>query len=87
MAIVYVNEHPDYEYATVVLSGYCDLRQYVRERNYLTWEPTGKTGRRQIMISGKDRFPERIEDFITYVKALGCEVKKRNDRGDEWEDI
>ncbi len=85
---VYINEHPDCNYAIAVLGGYCDLREYVRSREYLTWVPRiGKSGCVQIMISGKDEHPEHLENFISYVKEMGCEVKRRANRGDEWETV
>lgn len=88
MTVVYINEHPDYNYASAVLGGYCDLREYVKAREYLSWVPrNGKSGCIQIMISEKDKHPEYLENFISHVKEMGCEVKRRDNRGDEWETV
>lgn len=92
MAIVYINLHPNYSYATAIISGFVDVREYVKNVEWLSWEPS-KTGTRQIMISGpvgnleaaKTQHIVRATVFSQRMLQLGVEVFVRNERTDEWE--
>ena len=90
MATVYINLHPQYDYAMAVIDGFIDLRGYVNNTDWLCWAP-GPRGKRQIMISrvrgvpdGEPPRTERIDAFVKYVTERGGDVLVRNERGDEW---
>lgn len=82
MGRIYINLHTNYDYATAVIQNYVDLRQYVRERDYMIW--AREQGIPQIMIFRQDKGEQHITDFINDMKALQCEVYTRNTRGEEW---
>lgn len=90
MGTVYINLHPKYDYAMAILDGFVDVREYVKNTDWLCWAPSPK-GHRQIMISrvrgvpeGEPQKVERVEEFVEYVKQLGAEVLVRDERDDGW---
>lgn len=92
MGTVYINMHPRYDYAMAIIDGFVDVRDYVRDTEWLCWAPSPK-GKRQIMISrvygvpeGESQRGDRVEEFVKYVKQLGAEVLTRDERGDAWQE-
>lgn len=91
MGTVYINLHPDYDYAMAIIDGFVDVRDYVRNTDWLCWAPS-PGGKRQIMISrtrgapeGEPLDSERVPEFVEYVQKLGAKVFIRNERGDAWQ--
>lgn len=42
MTKVYINLHPEYDYSTVIIDGYIDLKEYVQNVEWLSWDKTKK---------------------------------------------
>jgi len=90
MSIVYINLHPQYNYAMAMIQGYIpELKDYVKNVDWLSWDRSRK---RQIMISG-DKEKDHLHHlnlaniFAQRMRQLGIEVKIRNERTDDWEDF
>lgn len=87
---LYINLHPDYDYATAIIQGYMDIRDYVRNVDWLGWEKP-----HQLMISGsiedkekaKEQHIQRAKVFAQRMKNCGFTVLVRNNRGEEWQDF
>ena len=87
-ATVYINRYPDRHYAMVTLDGYVEIKELVREKDYLLWERQHKKdGLKQIRICHKDIHPERLEELIAHVKDAGARVMIRDRQGYPWEEI
>lgn len=92
MTTVYINLHPDYDYSTVIIDGYLDLREYVQNVDWLSWDKT-KKGPWQIRVHGplsdrelaKTKHMERAAVLAQRLIDNGCTVKARLHRGDMWQ--
>ena len=91
MAIVYINLHPNYSYATAIIGeGYFDIRDYVKHIDWLTWDMLDRVP--QIRIHGtlgdhekaKSEHMERAAVFAERMTSFGCKVLVRNERGEKW---
>ena len=89
MAVVYINLHPRYDYATAIIGkGYVDIREYVRHVDWLSWQLKKPT---QIWIQGKiandNVDPVHLKRAAAFAQRLadaGVTVWVRDERGDEW---
>jgi hypothetical protein len=87
---VYINLHPDYDYSTAIIQGYMDIRDYVRNVDWLIWEKP-----HQLVISGsikdkekaKEQHIQRAKVFAQRMKSCGFTVLVRNSRGEEWQEF
>lgn len=92
MTTVYINLHPEYDYSTAIIDGYLDLREYVQNVEWLSWDKT-KKGPWQIRIHGtladrelaKTQHMVRAAVFSQRMIENGCVVKARLHRGDRWQ--
>lgn len=92
MTTVYINLHPDYDYSTVIVDGFLDLKEYVQNVEWLSWEKT-KKGPWQIKVHGtlsdrelaKKQHMVRAAVFSQRLIENGCVVKARLHRGDGWQ--
>jgi len=92
MATIYINLHPNYDYALAVIKGFIDVREYIKNVEWLTWELASKSGNRKIRISGdlgdreraKEQHLERAMVFAQRMIQAGAEVLVRNERSEEW---
>lgn len=81
---VYINLHPETNYAMVIVAEYVDLRHYVENVDWLSWL-WGK--RNQLMIrssNGNGTHIERANVFAQRLFDAGHEVYIRNERTDDW---
>lgn len=87
---VYINLHPDYDYAIAIIQGYMDIRDYIHSVDWLGWENP-----HQLMISGnikdkekaKEQHIQRAKVFAQRMKNCGFIVLVRNNRGEEWQEF
>lgn len=82
---IYVNLHPKYDYANMTINeGYIDeLKEYVKNVEWLTWDFTSVKGKSFIRISG-ERHIERTNVVLQRLLKKGASVYIRNERVDEW---
>jgi len=90
MSIVYINLHPQYNYAMAMIQGYIpELKAYVKNVDWLSWDRSRK---RQIMISGNNEKYHLLHlnlavIFAQRMRQTDADVKIRNERTDDWEDF
>lgn len=82
---VYVNLHPRYDYANMTINeGYIEeLKEYVKNVEWLMWDFTSSKGKSFIRISG-ERHIERTNVVLQRLLKKGASVYIRNERADEW---
>lgn len=82
---VYVNLHPKYDYANMTINeGYIEeLKEYVKNVEWLMWDFTSSKGKSFIRISG-ERHIERTNVVLQRLLKKGASVYIRNERVDEW---
>lgn len=82
---VYVNLHPKYDYANMTINeGYIEeLKEYVKNVEWLMWDFTSSRGKSFIRISG-ERHIERTNVVLQRLLKKGASVYIRNERADEW---
>lgn len=87
MSKIYVTRYPDRSYASVVLADFVPIREYVKQVDWLMWNPSR---RRELSISASiisnkkhlvlvDVFCQRM------IELFGAEVLIRDEQGDDWE--
>ena len=94
MTTVYMNLHPEYDYSTVIIKGDFDLREYVQNVEWLSWEKT-KKGSWQIRVQGtlsdrelaKKQHLVRAAAFSQRLIENGCVVEARLHRGESWKSL
>lgn len=82
---VYVNLHPKYDYANLTINeGYVEeLKEYVKNVEWLMWDFASKKGKAFIRISG-ERHIERTSVVLQRLLKKGASVYVRSERADEW---
>lgn len=93
VADIYINLHPEYDYASVIMSSYFDIREYVRLVDWLSWGPN----RRELHVHanigcgdvGGHLARKRVTTFIQRMEAVGQSVLVRDSRheADPWRDF
>jgi len=93
VADIYINLHPEYDYASVILSSYFDLRDYVRLVDWLSWSPN----RRELHIhanigcgdTGGHLTRNRVAAFVQRMEMVGKFVLVRDSRheADPWREF
>lgn len=99
MTKIYVNLHPDYNYANIIIDGGmipC-LREYVANVDWLSWDYWSKTKMPLLRVSGN--FQENgthikktkivLQRIATNISRWSChdkaEIVIRNERNEEWQ--
>jgi predicted transcriptional regulator len=82
---VYVNLHPRYDYANMTINeGYIEeLKEYVKNVEWLMWDFTSSKGKSFIRISG-ERHIERTNVVLQRLLKKGASIYIRNERADKW---
>lgn len=88
---LYINLHPEHDYATVFMAGTCImLKGYINSVEWLAW-PNQPKGYITVSALSKDAEAKKIEHIDkAYILAqrlqkFGAEVVVRNGRKDQWE--
>lgn len=82
---VYVNLHPKYDYANMTINegNIEELKEYVKNVEWLMWDFESKKGKSFIRVSG-DQHIERTNVVLQRLLKKGASVYIRNERSDEW---
>lgn len=82
---VYVNLHPQYDYANVAINeGYiAELKEYVKNVEWLEWDCISVKGKPFIRVSGEKHI-EKVNVLLQRLMKKGATVYVRNERGEEW---
>lgn len=82
---VYVNLHPKYDYSNVTINeGYiAELKEYVKNVEWLEWDYVSVKGKPFIRVSGENHI-ERTKVLLQRLMKKGVTVYVRNERGEEW---
>lgn len=82
---VYVNLHPKYDYANMTINeGYVEeLKEYVKNVEWLMWDFVSGRGKPFIRVSGEQHI-ERTNVVLQRLMKRGAIVYVRNERTDDW---
>lgn len=83
---VYVNLHPTYTYANVMVCGFIkELKEYVKLVDWLVWDYSSGKGRPFIMVKGENHI-EKVAVLLQRISDYDAEIHIRDSRSDEWTD-